>query len=49
MDTTVQTKQLLWLNCRLSLNTGWLVMHSLHLIHLREIADVSHHAIAIKA
>ena len=24
-------------------------MHSLHLIHLREIADVSHHAIAIKA
>ena len=46
METVVQAKQLL---CRLTLNTGRLVMHSLYLSHLVEIADGSHHALAINS
>ena len=34
-------------NCRLSQDIGWLVMHSLYLSRLRELADWSRHAIAI--
>ena len=46
----IKLKQLLRLIvCRVSLNTGWLVMlHSPYLSHLREIADGSRRAIATK-
>ena len=49
METIVQPKYVATLaNCRLSLNTGWLVMHNLYLSHLREIPDGDCHTIDIK-
>ena len=49
MKTVFEAKQLLGANCRLSLNTGRLVMHSLYLNHLVEVADGSRHALAINS
>ena len=45
MEPIVLPNQLL---CKLSLNTAWLLMHSPYSSHLREIADESCHAPAMK-
>ena len=34
-------------NCRLSLNTAWVVMHSPYLRHFREVADGARHSSAM--